>query len=56
MKQSWYALKHCLLDVKEDKTACYTTKEAAVLAMCIKGHPGISIQMWQDKEWGTNMG
>jgi hypothetical protein len=19
-------------------------------------HPGISVQMWQDKEWGTNMG
>jgi hypothetical protein len=37
MKQSWYALKHCLVDVKEDKRACYTTKEAAVFAACIRG-------------------
>jgi hypothetical protein len=37
MKQSQYALKHCLVDVKEDKRACYTTKEAAVFAACIRG-------------------
>jgi hypothetical protein len=37
MKQPWYALKHCLVDVKEDKRACYTTKEAAVFATCIRG-------------------
>jgi hypothetical protein len=37
MKQSRYALKHCLVDVKEDKRACYTTKEAAVFAACIRG-------------------
>ncbi len=37
MKQSWYALKHCLVDVKEDRRACYTTKEAAVFAACIRG-------------------
>jgi hypothetical protein len=36
MKQSWYALKHCLVDVKEDKRACYTTQEAAVFAACIR--------------------
>jgi hypothetical protein len=57
MKHSRYALKHCLVDVKEDKRACYTTKEAAVFPVCIRGIlAGISIQMWQDKEWGTNMG
>ena len=37
MKHSWYALKHCLVDVVEDKRACYTTKEAAVFAACIRG-------------------
>jgi hypothetical protein len=37
MKKSRYALKHCLVDVKEDKRACYTTKEAAVFAACIRG-------------------
>jgi hypothetical protein len=37
MKHSWYALKHCLVDVKEDKRACYATKEAAVFAACISG-------------------
>jgi hypothetical protein len=37
MKQSWYALKHCLVNVKEDKRACYTTKEAAVFTTCIRG-------------------
>jgi hypothetical protein len=37
MKHSWYALKHCLVDVKEDERACYTTKEAAVFATCIRG-------------------
>jgi hypothetical protein len=37
MKQSQYALKHCLVDVKEDKRACYTTKEVAVFAACIGG-------------------
>jgi hypothetical protein len=47
MKHSWYALKHCLVDVKGDKRACYATKEAAVFA--------ISVQTRQDKEWCTNM-
>jgi succinate dehydrogenase hydrophobic anchor subunit len=37
MKHSWYALKHCLVDVKEDKRACYHTKEAAIFAACIRG-------------------
>jgi hypothetical protein len=37
MKHSWYALKHCLVEVKEDKRACYTTNEAAIFAMCIRG-------------------
>jgi hypothetical protein len=37
MKQSRYALKHCLVDVKEDKRVCYATKEAAVFAACIRG-------------------
>jgi hypothetical protein len=37
MKQSRYALKHCLVDVKEDKRACYATKEAAIFATCIRG-------------------
>jgi hypothetical protein len=37
MKQPWYALKHCLVDVKENKRACYATKEAAVFAVCIRG-------------------
>jgi hypothetical protein len=37
MKHSRYALKHCLVDVKGDKRACYATKEAAVFAMCIRG-------------------
>jgi hypothetical protein len=37
MKHSWYALKHCLVDVKEDKRACYNTKEAAIFATCIRG-------------------
>jgi hypothetical protein len=37
MKHSWYALKHCLVDVKGDKRACYATKEAAVFAACIRG-------------------
>jgi hypothetical protein len=37
MKHSRYALKHCLVDVKEDKRACYATKEAAIFATCIKG-------------------
>jgi hypothetical protein len=37
MKHSWYALKHCLVDVKGDKRACYATKEAAVFATCIRG-------------------
>jgi hypothetical protein len=32
MKHSWYALKHCLVDVKGDKRTCYATKEAAVFA------------------------
>jgi hypothetical protein len=36
MKQSWYALKHCLVD-KRRIGACYTTKEAAVFATCIRG-------------------
>jgi hypothetical protein len=48
MKHSWYALKHCLVDVKRDKRACYATKEAAVFA--------ISVQTRQDKEWCTNIG
>jgi hypothetical protein len=37
MKHSRYALKHCLVDVKADKRACYATKEAAVFAACIRG-------------------
>jgi hypothetical protein len=37
MNHSWYALKHCLVIVKEDKRACYATKEAAVFAACIRG-------------------
>jgi hypothetical protein len=37
MKNSQYALKHCLVDVKGDKRACYTTKEAAIFAVCIRG-------------------
>jgi hypothetical protein len=37
MKHSRYALKHCLVDVKGDKRACYATKEAAVFAACIRG-------------------
>jgi hypothetical protein len=37
MKHSRYALKHCLVDVKGDKRACYPTKEAAVFAACIRG-------------------
>jgi hypothetical protein len=37
MKHSWYALKHCLVDVDGDKRACYATKEAAVFAACIRG-------------------
>jgi hypothetical protein len=37
MKQSRYALKHCLVDVKEDKRACFATKEAAIFAACIRG-------------------
>jgi hypothetical protein len=37
MKQSRYALKHCLVDVKEDKRACYATKDAAIFAACIRG-------------------
>jgi hypothetical protein len=37
MKQSRYALKHCLVDVKEDKRACYATKDAAIFATCIRG-------------------
>jgi hypothetical protein len=37
MKQSRYALKQCLVDVKEDKRACYNIKEAAVFAACIRG-------------------
>jgi hypothetical protein len=37
MKHSWYALKHCLVDVVEDKRACYATKEAAIFAECIQG-------------------
>ncbi len=57
MNHSQYALKHCLVDVKEDKRACYTTKEAAVFACHVyQRHLGISYQMQQDKEWGTNMG
>jgi hypothetical protein len=37
MKHSWYVLKHCLVDVEQDKRACYTTKEAAIFATCIRG-------------------
>jgi hypothetical protein len=37
MKHSRYALKHCLVDVKGDKRACYATKEATVFATCIRG-------------------
>jgi hypothetical protein len=37
MKHSRYALKHCLVDVKGDKRACYATKEAVVFAACIRG-------------------
>ncbi len=37
MKHSPYALKHCLVDVKGDKRACYATKEAAIFAVCIRG-------------------
>jgi hypothetical protein len=37
MKHSWYVLKHCLVDVKGEKRACYATKEAAVFAACIRG-------------------
>jgi hypothetical protein len=37
MKHSRYALKHYLVDVKGDKRACYTTKEAAIFATCIRG-------------------
>jgi hypothetical protein len=37
MKYSWYALKHCLVYVKEDKRACYTTNKAAIVASCIRG-------------------
>jgi hypothetical protein len=37
MKHSWYALKHWLVDVEEDKRACYTTKVAAIFATCIRG-------------------
>jgi hypothetical protein len=36
MKHSQYALKLCLVNVKEDKRACYTTKEAAIFATCIR--------------------
>jgi hypothetical protein len=45
MKHSRYALKHCLVDVEEDKRACYATYQRYL---------GISMQMPQDKEWGTN--
>jgi hypothetical protein len=37
VEHSWCALKHCLVDVKEDKRACYSTKEAAIFAACIRG-------------------
>jgi hypothetical protein len=37
MKHSRYALKHCLVDVKGDKRACYATKEAAAFATCSRG-------------------
>jgi hypothetical protein len=37
LKHSQYALKHCLVDIKGDKRACYATKVAAVFATCIRG-------------------
>jgi hypothetical protein len=50
-------MKHCLVDVKEDKRACYATKEAAIFAACIRGIPEYPYKCGkQDKEWGTNMG
>jgi hypothetical protein len=55
MKHSWYALKHCLVDVKEDKRECYATKEAAIFATCIRGILDYPYKC-EDKEWGTNMG
>jgi hypothetical protein len=36
-EHSRYALQHCLVDVKEDKRACYATKEAAIFTACIRG-------------------
>jgi hypothetical protein len=57
MKKSQHALKHCLVDVKEDKRACYTTKEAAVFAACIRGILEYLYNSGKTaKEWGTNMG
>jgi hypothetical protein len=35
--QEEHALKHCSVDVKGDKRACYATKVAAVFAACIRG-------------------
>jgi hypothetical protein len=36
-KSSPYTLCHCLVDVRSDKRACYTTREAAIFAACIRG-------------------
>jgi hypothetical protein len=51
MKQTWHALKHCLEDVKEDKRACYTMhKRGCHICHVYQRHPGISVQMQQDKD------
>ena len=49
IKHSQYALKHCLVDVKEDKRACYATKEAAVFAACIRGSSRNGVPTWADR-------
>jgi hypothetical protein len=56
MKQSWYALKHCLVDVKERIREHATLQRGCRICRVYQRHPGISVQMRQDKEWGTNMG
>jgi hypothetical protein len=56
MKHSRYALKHCLVDVKGDKRACYASKEAAVAA-CIRGILEYRYKCGKTRqEWGTKMG
>jgi hypothetical protein len=56
MKHSWYALKHCLVDVKENKKACYATKEAAVFAACIRGILEYPYKCGKTRNGVTNMG